>query len=275
MDELDYSNHYAFYAQLIGTLNAESKRYVQKKAQEVHLLHVHDALRDEQLHALELSRTLKDEQAQYFVRFGIGRRVGLLWSAFRSILELVPVGRDVPLRSDDVKEISRDLNTIYINIVGTIDNYAWCLRHERGSKAIRALPANKVGLFVPKFCGDECFSALGSVIESYRPWFNELRARRDPAAHRIPLSVPPSVLRAEEAARHRDIGIAVGEAFRVKDYERVDELWAEQERLGTFLPLFLHHPQEDLVPFYPTIPQDLANLVRVSRAVRDFLKQAG
>jgi hypothetical protein len=36
----------------------------------------------------------------------------------------------------------------------------------------------------------------------------------------------------------------------------------------------MHHPDEPLIPFYPTIPQDLAQLIRISSAVRQSIGPA-
>jgi hypothetical protein len=176
MDKLDYAYHYANYARIIGVGNDESELYVQHKAQEMHILRVHDVLRDEQVKSIALAQSLKEPQARYFTRFGVGRRVGMLWSALRSIVETVAVGRTDPLSSDDVKTVSRDLNTIYINIVGTIDNYAWCLLHECGSTSVKALQPYRVGLFAPVFIQDACFAALRVALERYKAWFIELRS---------------------------------------------------------------------------------------------------
>lgn len=271
MNHLDYEYHYEEYSRLIGTQDAKSRRYAELRAQEAHNRYVHDALRDEQTKNIALSQQLKEPQAQYYARFGIGRRAGMLWSAFRSILQIVHVGRTKPLSSDDVKTVSRDLNTIYINVVGTIDNYAWCLLHERGSVEIKSLAATRIGLFARDFLNDPSMASLRTSLTPYVPWFAELRSRRDPAAHRIPLSVPPAVLLPEESRRYQAIEQEVGDAIGRKEFDRAEQLWAEQEALGAFLPKFLHDPGKDLIPFYPTIPQDLAQLVRVSDAVRQFL----
>src|ERR1700759_4988872 len=150
-DNLEYGQHYREYARTFGTANQQSEVYVSKRAQETHILHVHDALRDEFTASVRFAQDLSNVQARHFALYGVGRRYGILWSAFRSILEAVPVNRTTPLTGDEGKAVSRDLNTIYINIVGVIDNYAWVLRHEMGSAAIQALHANRVGLFAKAF----------------------------------------------------------------------------------------------------------------------------
>lgn len=273
MDRLDYEYHHVQYARLFGDHNLESKRHVAQEAQRAHIWHVHDALRDEQRKSIELAQQLRERQAQYFACYGIGRRMGMLWSALRSILEIVRIERSEPLSSGDVERVSRDLNTIYINIVGAIDNYAWCLRHERGTMAMRKLPANRVGLFARDFLQDASFSSLRALLTPYSSWYTDLRSLRDPAAHRIPLSVPPALLRPDEEARYREVNQKIAEAVARMEFDLADQLRAEQDRIGTFMPRFVHNPGEDLIPFYPTIPQDLAQLMRVSDAVRRFLSQ--
>src|SRR5690349_16696888 len=103
MDKLDYEFHHAEYASLIGDSGEESRLWIKHKAEQMHIYAVHDALGDEQIKSVEFSHALKDSQAQYFARFGIARRLGLIWAAFRSILDIVPVDREIPLSTDDVR----------------------------------------------------------------------------------------------------------------------------------------------------------------------------
>jgi hypothetical protein len=270
-DNLDYDKHYAEYARAFGIGNPKSELYVSKRAEETHILHVHDALRDELAASVTFAQGLSDQQARHFALYGIGRRYGILWSAFRSILEAVPLIRTTPLTGDEGKAVSRDLNTIYINIVGVIDNYAWVLRHEKGSTVIQALPANRVGLFVKGYLKDPCFAPLAPRLDPFKDWFTDLRSRRDPAAHQIPLYVPPTALDPENLQRYRKIEAEIASLTPLLEFSKIDELRDEQERLGVFVSRFMHHPDEPLIPFYPTIPQDLAQLIRISVAVRQWL----
>jgi hypothetical protein len=268
VDNLDYDQHYREYARLFGIVNQQSELYVSKRAQETHILHVHDALRDEFTASVGFAQGLSNLQARHFALYGVGRRYGILWSAFRSILAAVPVDRTTPLTGDEGKAVSRDLNTIYINIVGVIDNYAWVIRHEMGSAAIRALPANRVGLFVKPYLKDPCFAPLAPRLKPFQAWFTELRSRRDPAAHQIPLYVPPTALDPEDLQSYQQIEAEIASLTPLQEFTRIDELNKEQERIGVFVSKFMHHPDEPLIPFYPTVPQDLAQLIRISSAVR-------
>jgi hypothetical protein len=273
-DNLDYDQHYGEYARRFGIANQETELYVSKRAQETHILHVHDALRDAFTGSVGFAQSLSDLQARHFALYGVGRRLEILWSAFRSILDAVPVDRTTPLTRDEGRAVSRDLNTLYINIVGVIDNYAWVLRHEGGSAAVRALPANRMGLFVKAFLKDPCFAPLAPRLKPFQAWFTELRSRRDPAAHQIPLYVPPTALDPEDLQSYRQIEAEITSLTPLQEFTRIDELNNEQERLGVFVNKFMHHPDEPLIPFYPTIPQDLAQLIRISSAVRQSIGEA-
>jgi hypothetical protein len=48
-------------------------------------------------------------------------------------------------------------------------------------------------------------------------------------------------------------------------------LKAQQRKIGTFLPYFVHHPDVPGEPIYPTIPQDIANLVKIIKLVHAAL----
>jgi hypothetical protein len=231
MDNLDYDQHYGEYARRFGVADPKAERYASLCAQETHILYVHDALRDEFTGSVGFARGLSDPQARHFALHGVGRRFGILWSAFRSILDAVPVGRTKPMTDDEGRAVSRDLNTIYINIVGVIDNYAWVLRHERGSPDIRNLRSNRVGLFVKEFRKDPCLGSLTPQLDPFIDWFTDLRSRRDPAAHQIPLYVPSTALDAESLQRYQEIEAAITSLIPLQEFSKIDKLRVEQEKL--------------------------------------------
>jgi hypothetical protein len=272
--ELEFESHRQRSVQLFDKDKAspETREYFARSAVRSHINSVHDCLRDEQLRWISVAHKLATPEAEYFALYGAARRAGILWAAYRGILGVVDVDRTKPLKQSEVAEVSRDLNVIYISLVGTIDNCAWCLLHERGSPEVRGLGQTAVGLFGKKFIGNACFANLRPAVERYRPWFEDLRRRRDPAAHRIPLSAPPSALDSKDAERYTALENEIGRAFERRDFAECDRLRDEQEKIGRLVPFFLHHPNEPRIPFYPTIPQDLGTLIQLCQAVRDFLQ---
>jgi hypothetical protein len=272
MDELDYDFHIQRYTGQYDEKDRAACEEYAKRALRRHIAYVGTAVRDAQYLAIIVAQGLKEKAAVYQLRYGVGRRWGLLWSAYENINAIVPVGREEAFSADEVKQVSRDLNTVYINIVGVVDNLAWALRHERGSETVKALHDNRIGLFMTAFKNDACFEALRPALDAYVPWFQDLRERRDPAAHRIPLSTPPAVLNKEATAKYQELENKIEELRKQKKFEEILAVMDEQGKLGVVYPRFYHDPDGKHYPFYPTIPDDLGKLVKVVRAVTGFLK---
>ena len=68
-------------------------------------------------------------------------------------------------------------------------------------------------------------------------WHNALRALRDPAAHRLPLTIIRAVLNGNELRERERLQSAAKEAFTARDYVKGLALNSEADNLGKFLPL--------------------------------------
>ncbi len=90
----------------------------------------------------------------------------------------------------------------------------------------------------------------------------------------MPLYVPPAILNDEEAARHQAIWAERLEAIRNGEFERATELANEQSRLGTFRPFFLHDPDREGYPIYPTVPTDIGKVIAIGAAIHAELVPA-
>ena len=271
MEELDYEFHKAQFKDFIELENKETSLYFTKRAIHMHTLTVSDAVLKAQTDSLILSGKLANEEAAHFLRYGVGRRLGHIWAAYRNMLEVVPIDRVEGLSGEEVKSVSRDLNSLYINIIGTIDNYAWCLRYERESDSLKKLKDIQIGLFSPKFINDPSFSDIKSEILMFGGWSADIRKFRNPAAHRIPLSVPPAILNAEEGKEYAIIENKINDALLKHEFELIDELRSEQRKLGKFKHIFIHHPKGPHVALFPTIPQDIGNMLKIMQVVHKFL----
>ncbi len=269
MDALDFEYHENHYRRLCGNANAWD--YFRGQALAMHILSVQDALRHALYTSATASDSLTDDDAKYYLCFGVGRRLGALSLAFRGVSEIAPLDREIPLSVGEVQSVDRDLNTIYINILGIMDNWAWCLRHECKSEKVKRLPDIEIGLFKRRFKTDPEFEALRPDIDTLKDWFEDLRTRRDPAAHRIPLTVPPAHLNDNEEEQRNAIQEKINDAIRNRDYDRIDGLEREQEQVGQFMHVFYHHPDGPYFNLYPTIPQDIGNLIKVTKSVQKFL----
>jgi hypothetical protein len=87
------------------------------------------------------------------------------------------------------------------------------------SKTIKWLDT-RVGLFNRPFRSDVHVANLKSVLKEHSDWNDDLKSRRDPSAHRMPLYVPPAILNEEQGARHEAIWKGRQEAIQKGEYER-------------------------------------------------------
>lgn len=281
--DLSFETHFEPYRRngyLTG--HAERDAYWYYQAQEIHSLRVLDAARDTQSEILIVGQRLQMGPAYHHIVFGAARRSRMIWGAFRELYRHIGPDRTEPLPHDEVFEAARALNDIYIHSRGTMDNYAWALLHLFGDESLKALNPNDIGLFRKRFCGNPSVSDFGAIAAKFIDWESEIKERRDPVAHRIPLSVPPALLNEEDQARYRLLNDRANEAFQtflelagslasqeVTDAasDEVERLYAEMGKIGIFVPMIVHDPSEGGVRIYPTVPEDIGQLIRLIRRI--------
>ena len=167
-----------------------------------------------------------------------------------------------------------------------LDNFAWCclelLGDEKAKSSVRASPPS-VDFFSSKFWTRAGLPEIAELARSSKSWGNDLKSRRDPSAHRIPLSVVPSIIDASnkfeydllfagwsnasrEAMRMANSGGLADDLFRI-----ANEAYERLQKVGKFHPLFGHDPTGERMKLYPTVPQDIGELVKISRSVISFI----
>jgi hypothetical protein len=137
-----------------------------------------------------------------------------------------------------IEELNVHLNSYYINLRGCLDNLAWALNYQ-----LSLVPANEhdptrknCDLFGKRFFNalQQHLPDLHDFLKPFENWIAELRNLRDPAAHRVPISViggslrPESLtefnsLMAKAAAPESELGghsrsHFVREAYRLAEY---------------------------------------------------------
>lgn len=278
-DDLSYEVHFAIYRQFI-TRDSDNDAYWHHQAQEMHALSVMQAAGDVQTEIVSLGQGVKMGPAYHHLVFGAARRSKMIWGAFRQLHSLIPPDRTRPLPTDDVFEASRALNDIYIHTRGMLDNFAWTVLHLFGDDELKGLHQNDVGLFQRRFKANASVADFGEIAAEFDTWAKELKELRDPVAHRIPLSVPPAVLNDTEASEYATISrranLALVELARLaaagapmEEIEaasaHIETLHAQMATVGTFVPAIVHDPAEAGVPIYPAVPQDIGQLVKLTR----------
>lgn len=249
MEDLDYETHlehckrlFGYYADNPDIDKKETLKSAKEEADHHHALCIFDPLRKLICTITSASENLAIKDAKYFLLYGAARRANLIFSAYQDIRSIAYEKRTQPLSPDEQVSLSQAINNTYIHLLGILDNFAWSLLHERQGKLADTMYRNDVGLFSKKF-RKQCIAYLeiAAEIEWHDTWHKEVKERRNPVAHGIPLYVPPAALTADQA----------------------EATFGQLDSIGSFLPYFIHHPDEPLIPIYPTIPTDLSHLIRI------------
>ncbi len=275
MDELFIEPHLERYMWMFGhtketPTSARNLSYLTDQAHHAHALTVQDHLsRLSTRVALETTAFGSNRDAIIYLRYGAGRRLLDMFEVYRSLIHTAHQGRTAALRHQEQQQFSRDLNTLYIHLRGTLDNLAFCLLHE--CQPDLKLREMDIGLFSPRFRKEFTeFPRIAAAIQRHDEWNRDIKTRRDPAAHRIPLYLPSQMSEAE-IERARALFIEQSQKLKTGEVDEANRLFNKAMRLGSFLAAFLHHPDEPLIPIYPTIPNDIGHLVEIGNVVLDFL----
>lgn len=251
----------------------EAEAHAQKDAQYQHAMHVFDALRD---FAYEISdplpTQLKANDAVYYMRYGAGRRLLMIWRSYRTITLTTPPERQEPLSDDEETTLSRDINVIYMHLRGVLDNFSWCFLFEKEPEIANNINPLSVSLFSKEIRKRTKYNTFWDELDKHSDWSNDAKSRRDPVAHRIPLYVPPSLLIGDEQTEYQDLTRRWYEAANRRDFDTCDLLNEQRQQIGTFLPCFVHHPDQGTIPIYPTLPTDMTHLIRIGQILKDHIK---
>jgi hypothetical protein len=273
MTPLDMDFYLKAHEALLASPNKETRAGATNRALADHQLAVRVELSHFTGRVLLTTAKLTNSKAKEYLIYGVGRRLRMILVAYCEVFDTVAPDRKEPLPLNEMAAVSRDLNIIYINIRGALDNYAWCIYHEREMGKTFKWVQTQVGLFHGLFRNAAQLANLQSMLEGHLDWNEDLKSRRDPSAHRMPLYVPSAILNEGEAARHDAIWKERQEAIERGEYERDTELADEQQRLGTFRSQFLHDPEAGALPIYGTVPTDVGKLTTIGTAIHvDLVK---
>ncbi|WP_284775417.1 hypothetical protein [Agrobacterium sp. lyk4-40-TYG-31] len=267
------SYHRQFAAPFLIKGNEQNNDYFLKEAQQNHIYGVNTALDELIMDAALLASTELKHDAENHLRYGVLRRLRMISTAFRRFQALVPPDRTVPLTLPQSDDVARYLNSIYIDILGLMDNYAWTLAHQLGNSDTLMAAKMQIGLFKRILARDPAIGAVIKEIRSFRDWEKEMKERRNPAAHRMPLYVPSAAFTPEDATTYSRLGGEASAALHEQNYERYKVLQEAQQRVGTFIARFLHDPSGPVHDIYPTVSSDIGNAVLIGRLVQMFLRQ--
>jgi hypothetical protein len=193
---------------------------------------------------VEASKTFKDAGALLHLKGGLGCRHYILRHCREYLERTCFASTDKPLSADTATEAALHLNGYYLNLRGALDNLAWMLQLE-----LEVLPnvteasrrRTDINLFGKPFLDalkDKSSSHIRPII-ALKQWGLDLVKLRDPAAHRIPLYVPPGIMTSQEQVdEFRRLDELSGASEDELGGRRRIEIMLEAQRLSSFAPVF-------------------------------------
>jgi len=234
-------------------------------------LQIQDALLDALTRVTQLSSVVREKSARDFLLFGAGRRLNMLWYSYRALIGTVHPGRSEPLSDEEGRDLTRDINVIYMNITGALDNFCLALLHEYAPENLNLSP-HKLGLFQEVVTADDRFIFLREILLIHSEWDRDVKKRRNPSAHRIPPYVPSQVVTKEEAEQYSKLMNGYWGKVAGKDFDAAEQILRQTEKIGRFTPIFMHDPSKGAFPIYPTAPDDIGHLLTVFAGVEAFIR---
>lgn len=245
----------------------------------MHVLRVTGVLQDLHLQLGSIQHHIENERARNQLLYGGVRRSRFVWDGLRDFYKIAHPKRDGPLKQDESFQLERALNDIYIHSRGLFDNMAWSIFALYLPKDIEQIRPTDVDLFRVRTLRKNGLDWLVCIIEPFLDWHSDFKTRRDPVAHRIPLSVPPSIVTTEQAKARQelyeawwqagqDVVLAMqrnesSDVVAAKEKEK-EGLFEELESIGTFCPYMSVDPDRAPVPLYPTVAEDVGVVVEIS-----------
>jgi hypothetical protein len=188
-----------------------------------------------------VTRLQKTEAVEHLQRGFIVRH--MMMQGSRLEIRDKTIGRKEPLDPYLARDLAIHLNAYYLNLRGALDNLAWAATYEF---ALRA-NVDESDYESRRFCspiGEQFRVALSTsrpkaaaLLNTFLPWMRDIARFRDPAAHRIPLTLVSSFLTTDDQEKARDLRARAVEALRAQDIRTWSNLMHEASSLGQFAPV--------------------------------------
>lgn len=187
---------------------AQLDDYHFEQAQYAFYLSVFNPLSELAGELIRFAASFQSVEAKKSLVQGAGRRAMSMWYSYREFMKIQP-RRKNGMTNEERDFFSKELNALYINIRGILDNLAWALLYEFSTSPPRnQKDYGKVGLFYGILDADSQFQDLRKALnvrlpapairnfydeesECHKDWFSRLKTKRDESAHRLPLTCPP------------------------------------------------------------------------------------
>lgn len=211
--------------------------------------------------------------AREFAHHGLGRRLSTLARCITRIFELLPPEEEGIPEREILLDATVYLQSFVFNTFGALDDLAFIWVCEKQVKKANGqpLPNGRIGLSRNM---EEVRGSLSDALRDYLiqidPWFSHLENYRHALGHRIPLYIPPYIIRHEDADRYSLLDEQARDAlYRRRDVDEHLRLSAERDALRSFRP-WMKHSFDDPAPpvaFHPQVLADFATVEEITRRV--------
>ena len=202
---------------------------------------------------------------------GFLRRLDTLRFCIDNIFSILPPDKTAFPSSFELMNVTVYLQAFVFNAFGCLDNLAWIWKNEK------KLELNKkhVGLGKKYTSLRKSFSdQFNSYLTEMNDWFEHIENLRHALAHRIPLYIPPYVIKNSELKQYDRIQDLIAEAD--KRFDSISRKILETERLNIseFIPIMKHSFEENspCIPFHKQIIVDYLTIGEIGDKILEELK---
>ena len=200
-------------------------------------------------HLLNTHQNLRDEAKRHLHR-GLLIRLGMMEEVIVMLDAELSKAR-TPLDGYLSIRLTLFLNAYYLNLAGSLDNLAWALtyHHSLINNVDEDNPKHRqfAQLLDKRFLAElrnSNLNQLSDTLVTFRDWYWDMRAFRDPAAHRIPLSVPRSIFSEEDAKEHERLNKEAAELIANGERDSGMSLIHQSYQLGKYMRIFVSETSE-------------------------------
>jgi hypothetical protein len=147
-----------------------------------------------------------------------------------------------PLSNDQGNLLNICVNSFYVNLLGALDNLAWASTFELGllknpsedDADTRHFCSLASGDFRRRISGVR--PSIGVLVADMQGWLREVKRFRDPATHRLPLSIMPGVMTDVEETEYRGLYQRAWDLMLEHRVEEAEQYFEAASAVGRFFP---------------------------------------
>ena len=221
---------------------------------------------------------IRNARGLQHLKEGFNRRLYMLDASFRFLHRKADERGAKPVSPYTATDLAIHLNVFYLNLCGALDNLAWALQYEH--KLLPGIDEASggrvhVNLFDKRFLAalERLAPALAPAIRTHDSWNADLKALRDPAAHRIPIYAVPGVLDQAQGEEFQRLQKEATRLFESGDHDSGMDVIFKSQTIGTYQPwMALSHASGfELRDIVKQVGQDDENFVSIGGSVLQYL----